>query len=282
MKPLRWLTTAMLVASTFLLTACGGGGSDGPSFNMADMHANATKVWRYASVSSDFNPEGGVPLSGTDDLFIINRDGTALVARGEIDAAPTDTIKVDFYKWTVEGDRLTMGNLAQGNITTKIISLSENMLVYEMTVQGFTVKFVFVPTTYPNPFASPKNKALTNGMSKLWQVTSMTKDGAAFPISAHRQDDMWLFNTDGSGMFLKGEAQELPGDLTNNDAFRWQFTDSETKLDLEVFEHGTTEVSDRNIIELTADRMVYEAELLVGGQLSLFRMTAVPVVKATP
>ena len=110
----------------------------------------------------------------------------------------------------------------------------------------------------------------------------MTKDGAAFPISAHRQDDMWLFNTDGSGMFLKGEAQELPGDLTNNDAFRWQFTDSETKLDLEVFEHGTTEVSDRNIIELTADRMVYEAELLVGGQLSLFRMTAVPVVKATP
>jgi hypothetical protein len=280
MKTMRWLAGAVLAASALLLNGCGG--SDGPSFNMQDMHGGLTKAWRYAAVTSDFNPEGGIPISGSDDIFIVNRDGTAMVARGEIDAAPTDTIKVDFYNWTVDGDKLTMGNLAQGNIEAKITTLNEGLLVYEMTVQGFLVKFVFVPVVYPNPFASAKNKALTNGMSKLWQVTSMTRDGAAFPIPAHRQDDMWLFNTNGGGMFLKGEVQAVPGDLTNNDSFIWQFTDSETKLDIEAFEHGSTEVSDRNIIELTPDRFVYEATMLVDGVVSLFRMTAVPVVKAAP
>lgn len=280
MKSVRWLMAAVLTTATLMLNGCGG--SDGPSINLVDMHANATKVWRYAAVIWEVNPDGGVPLSGQDDVFIVNSDGTALVARGEIDAAPTDTVKVDFYNWQVNGETLTMGNLVQGNLDARIITLTDQLLIYEMQVVGLPVRFVFVPSVYPNPYASTRNKALTNGMSKLWKVTEMTRDGAAFPLPAHRQDDMWLFNTNGTGMFLKGEQQELPGDLTNNDSFTWQFTDGETKLDLEAFETGATEVSDRNIIELTADKFVYEATLLSGGKLSLFRVTAVPVVKTTP
>lgn len=278
MKIWRLVVAALLTAVLLSLVACG---SDSPQskFSLADMHGGTTKAWKTISSTWQYNPDGSIPITGTDDLIIINSDGTAMKVWGEI-AKAGETTKVDFYNWSVNGDKLTfIGVEDAGNMEATIITLTDQVFIYDLQLEipgagSFTVRTVSIPTVYPNATASSENKMLTNGTSKLWKVAQRTKDGVALPLETWKQDDMWLYNTDGTGMFLRGEISETPGAPANNDAFLWQFTDNKTKIDTENSENPG-EVFDSKIIELTNTSFVYEAT--ING--SVIRISAVPVVK---
>jgi len=247
------------------------------------MDGGGTKIWRYASVIWDYNKDGGIPISGADDLFICNCDGTAMVVRGEIDKDPSDTVKCDFYNWEIRGKKLFLtslnkGNLNQETMVADILVLNYQLFAYRYQAGSYSIDMVFVPVVYPNPYASAKNAMLTDGWSKLWAISEMTKDGEPFAVPDWRKDDMMLFNTDGTGYFLKGEKDETPNDTNNNDRFLWEFTDGETKIHTRDFETAY-EVSDCTIIELSADRFVYEAPMQWEGKTYIFRITRVPAVR---
>lgn len=278
-----WKVIVALVFTGILLSlvACGGNSDTAqPQFRLADMHGGSTKVWKTVSATWEYNPDGSMPITAIDDLVVINSDGTAMKVWGE-NPKPGETTKVDFYNWSVSGDKLTFTGVegTTGGMEAKIISMTDQVLVYDLQLDipgtgSFAVRNVSVPTVYPNANASAKNKMLTNGLSKLWKITERTKDGAPFPLGAWQQDDMWLYNTDGTGFFLRGENQETPATPSNNDAFFWQFKDNSTKIDTE-YSENLSDVFDSSIIELTYARLVYEAT--IGG--SVIRITAEPVVK---
>lgn len=285
MKPWKVILASIVTGVLFSLVGCGDDDNGGnitvqPQFQAADMHSGSTKVWKTVSSTWQYNPDGSIPITGTDDLLIINSDGTAMKVWGEI-PKPGETAKVDAYNWTLSGDTLTFTGVegTPGAMEAKIVSMSPQVLVYDLkldvpNVGSFAVRNVSVPMVFPNTNASAENKLLTGGSSKLWKITAKTRDGVALPLESWQQDDMWLYNTDGTGFFLRGEQQETPGAPSSNDAFLWQFTDNRTKIDTE-FSENPNDVFDSTIIELTSDRFVYEA--IING--SVIRVTAMPVVR---
>lgn len=274
-----WKVLAAMVFTGMLLSLVACGDSNNTNVvNLADMHGGSTKVWKTISVIWEFNPDGSMPITGTDDLIVVNSDGTAMKVWGEL-AKPGEKAKVDQYNWEATGDVIKCTGVDTGDMVLKIITLTDQLFVYESQLEipgagTFTVKYVSVPAVNANPYASTENKRLTSGMSKLWKISGRTKDGNPYPLEAWQLDDIWLMNTDGTAYFLRGENHESPTKILNNDAFFWQLTENKTKLDVE-FSENPNDVYDSTIIELTDTRFVIEAT--VSG--SVIRTTYIPVVK---
>lgn len=278
----QMMLMAMIIALSF--SGCKKSSDPGPTgWNLTYLHAGYTKCWKMV----EFYVNGvniPVPSFALDNVFALNVDGTGVVIYGEVDKDPNDTLQCDHFKWTFDGDSLILDEAEQtqpdGNLTVSLISLSDDYWAYQYrTAEGDLVKVVYVSLIIPNPNAGTQNKALTHGLSKFWKVREATKDGQPYTIPEWRKDDLFLYNTDGTGYFTFGENVEFPGDTTNNDHFLWWFEDNYTRIEVEEFVNGGFVIEDLEIVTLNDSLLVYEGDITEQGVMHHMKITRVPLLK---
>jgi hypothetical protein len=255
-------------------------------FNTTDLTSGYTKVWKMSSYFVN-GIRIEIPIWAQDNVLILNKDGTGSLWFGEIRKDASDSIKVDDITWTLNGSTLRMEGLhiihdpdGDGIRIGTLIDLSQSVNRYKYTDHlNQTIETWYQPFSYPNPNPSQKNTMLTHGYSKIWKIDSVWADGVVQNIPEWRKDDYFLYNSDGTGLFTSGILQQYPNDTTTNDLFRWGFAQYETKIDIEEFEHGYLVVSDCDIVRLNENEFVYEGMFFWEGQLKLWRMKRIPLLK---
>jgi len=253
------------------------------SINLNYFHGGLTKTWRLAEyyVNGVNYP---VPEWAADNVLVFNRDGSGMWIFGEVDKDPTDTIKCDHFTWTFSMDSLTIydhNSSPDASIRKAFPVIDAHMLVEQSkSASGDVFRYVYVDAVIPNPEADIKNKHLTNGLTKIWRVREVTWDNGSVWLPEWRKDDLWLFNTDGTGWYTLGENVEFPGDTTNNDRFLWWFSNNETRLEVEEFTtSGMILIADCNILTLSDTLMIIEEQVFYAGAMWQVRVTRVPAVK---
>lgn len=253
----------------------------GPALDINYLHGGYTKGWKLF----EFYYNGTLiptPPSALDNIFVFNANGTGVSIFGEVDNTAGDTIKCDNFVWSCHGDSLYYDETVNptGKSTSRIMTLTNELLVYQFIMSASDIaKVVCVPIVTPNPNAGTQNKALTHGLSKFWKFREALKDGQPYTIPEWRKDDLFMFNTDGTGYFTFGENVEFPGDTTNNDHFLWQFSNNYTRLEVDEFSHGHFVMEDYDIVTLNDSLFIYEGDLVEQGVLHHFKITRVPWLK---
>lgn len=238
-------------------------------WNLKYLHYSYTKIWKITELHIN-----GVQIPVPDWLdanrFTFNYDGSGIIAAGEVDIHPQDTMRCDFISWNLYGDVLELKNcfsldldgVFDETVRFKVNTLSENLIVLSTDSSfGQKYKYHLVPTVVPNPNASTKNKFLTNGLSKIWKLEEEYLDGKKLEIQEWKADDLIIFNTDGTANFYLGEISSIIGDTTNNDHLNWEFADNETKI---IFTNKERIVGspEFNIIELNEESIITENKVL--------------------
>ena len=267
-----------------VMSACSKDATLPSGWNLKNLHADYTKSWKLVEYYVD-NVSIAVPAYAMDNIFVFNYDGTAVIIFGEIDLSAQDTIKCDHFNWQLWGDSLVIEEVesthSNGKVSFNILKLTDSYWSYQYMnkVTNELITAVYVPVIFPNSDAGVQNKQLTHGLSKFWKVRETILDGQPYNIPEWRKDDLFLFNTDGTGYFTFGENVEFLGDTTNNDHFHWWFENNYSRLELEEFSQNSFEIADCNIITLTDTLMIVEEQVMINGVMTLVRVTRVPAVK---
>ena len=285
MKTFKSYAVAVLLATAFSLTISSCKKTEEPLPTGPDLnyfHGGLTKTWRMAEYYVN-GVNFQVPAWAADNVLVFSRDGTGMWIFGEVDKDPLDTIKCDFFTWSFSKDSLSVDGLnsSPGGRITAIPVINEHMLVEQLkSASGDVFRYVYVDVVLPDPGAGVNNRHLTNGLTKIWKIREVTYNGVPHPVEEWRKEDQWVFNTDGTGWFTFGENSEFPGDTTNNDHFKWWFSNNETRLELEEFTTGgMILLNDCNILALSDSLMIIEEKVFFNGDTILVRATRVPAVK---
>jgi hypothetical protein len=288
MKKLWLVSVLALVLTAGLVAGCGGQVEDeAAAIDPTLLHGGYSKVW---SLVEFYENDESIPVPewAADNIIVINNDGTGMHIFGEVDKDASDAIAQDDFTWSLEEDKLiTQGNdsyTASGTVEFTIIELTEETHVLERTTEvdgiAVTTRSVYQSVVTPNPDVDEANLALTRGLAKIWRMESVMHDGATIAYTPHRQDDLLILCTDGTGYFTKGELLEAGNEGINNDLFTWQFSEDGSQLLLDELEHGHMIHLSSTIKQLDSENLIYEDYREINGKKTLVTVHRVPLLAA--